>query len=219
LKRTDIDDSQAHPDDETGYRIESRFSPPEWDGNSFRAIYADAHGMVDKNRTFRDLFLEYTTSQTGDWSGMLSYDHIRGRLLYYGSVKATDQSIRATVDGPFFLDGTFHFQLRYRNLNSEFENDDEWEMGLDWAVSPELTVGIFRETSTRPVEPPPPGLIGIPTDSPGEWNSAFARYSPDPWNEFELFIGSQRGGFQCSGGVCAQLPPFKGLRFTYYRVI
>jgi hypothetical protein len=219
LKRTDIDDSQAHAEDDTGWRIDSRYSPPEWDGNSVRALWTDLHGMKDGNRTFRDLFIEYTTSQSGDWSGTLSYDHIRGRLLYYGSVKGTDQSVRATVDGPFFLDGTFHFQMRYRNLRSEFENDDEWEMGLDWSVSPELTVGIFRETSTRPIEPPPPGMFGIPTESPGEWNSAFVRYLPDSWNEFELFIGSQRGGFQCSGGVCAQLPPFKGVRFTYFRII
>ena len=142
---------------------------------------------------------------------------ISGFLQLYGAVQGTDVSWRANLEGPFPLGGNFHLFGRYHRLSSEFNSDDEVELGLDWYVSPDFTLGFFSETSTRDTEPPPPGLIGIPTESPGRWNSMFVRWALDPWSQVDLLIGSQRGGFQCSGGTCAQLPPFRGVRFTYYR--
>ncbi len=217
LKRYDIDNPDAHPDDETGYRLDCRVSPESWDGNSLRALYADLNGIRNQNQDFGNYFIEWVSPQTEEWTGSLSYDHISGMLLYFGAVSGTDESVRGTIDGPFPMGGSFHFSARFRTLESKFSSDDEVELGFDWHVSPEFTVGLIRETSTRPTEPPPPGIMGIPTESPGEWNSAFLRWAPDPMSQFELVLGSQRGGFQCAGGTCAQVPPFKGVRFTYYR--
>ena len=218
LKRPDIDNASSHPDDETGYRFESRYSPRTWHGGALRGTYASLNGIERKDQEFRDLFVEWTSSPMKDWSGSLSYDHISGYLLYYGSIDGKDENYRFTLDGPCPLMGTLHLQGRYRLLENSYQNDDETQLGLDWNVTPEFTLGFFRETSTRPIEPPPPGLIGIPTASPGHWNSGYLNWAPDPWTEIQLTIGSQRGGFRCAGGTCAQLPPFKGVRLTYYRV-
>ncbi len=217
LKRFDIDDSAARSDDETGYRFDLRLNPDSWDGNSLWISYSDLNGIENKDFPFQNYYIEWRSPQTDEWSGTVSYDHMEGFMLFYGAIEGTDESLRATLDGPFFGNGTFHLFGRVRSLSNEFENDDELELGFDWHVNNEVTVGLFRETSTREIEPPPPGLFDISPESPGQWNSAYIRWAPDPWSQFELAIGSQRGGFQCSGGTCAQLPPFKGSRFTYYR--
>ena len=224
LRRVDVDHSEADPNDEKGYRFECRLSPRSWNGHSLYAHYSDLNGLKTKGRAFRNYFFEWSSDPTEDWSGSVSYDRVSGLLLSYGALQGTDESYRAALDGPFPLGGSFHLYGRYRLLKSapvgdSRMDDDEVELGFDWHVNPDFTVGLFRETSTRDIEPPPPGLIGIPTESPGEWNSAFVRWAPDPLTQVELTIGSQRGGFQCSGGVCAQLPPFKGVRFTYYRLL
>jgi hypothetical protein len=218
LKRMEVDDSASDPYDQTGWRFDSRFAPESWNGHALRALYTSLNGIDNKNQRFKNIYLEWSTPATKDWSGSLSYDRISGNLIYYGALSGEDENFRVTIDGPCPLGGNMHIYGRYRNLSNEFGDDDETELGLDWSISPEFTLGFFRETSSRDTEPPPPGLIGIPTESPGHWNSMFVKYLPDPWSELELLIGSQRGGFQCSGGVCAQLPPFKGVRFTYYRV-
>lgn len=217
LRRHDIDDSEAKADDETGYRLDFRLSPDHWSGHSLRILYADLQGIENKDMDFQNIFIEWTSPTRNDWSATLSYDNIQGFQQYYGALDGTEEAYRATIDGPFFLGGSFHVYSRYRTLSNDFGDDEELEIGFDWHVNPVITVGLFRETSTRPDEPPPPGLFGIPTESPGQWNSAFVTYTPDPRNQFELRIGSQRGGFQCSGGVCAQYPPFKGWHFTYFR--
>jgi hypothetical protein len=219
LRRPEVEDSAARENDETGWRLDCRLSPESWDGNSLRLLYTDLEGIELEEQEFRNFFAEWASPVTEEWSGTLSYDRIKGLLLYYGGINGTDESFRATVDGPFPFGGTFHLSGRYRLLASEFESDDELQIGFDWHVSPDFTLGCVRETSTRPTEPPPPGFPGIPTESPGRWNSAFIRWLPDPWTQVDLMIGSQRGGFQCSGGTCAQLPPFKGVRFTYYRAL
>lgn len=224
LRRTEVDHSEADANDEKGYRFECRLSPRSWEGHSVYLHYADLNGVEMKGRAFRNYFVEWSSDPTEEWSGGLSYDRVSGLLLSYGALQGTDESYRASLDGPFPLGGSFHLYGRYRLLKSApvgetRMDDDEVELGLDWHVNPDFTVGLFRETSTRDIEPPPPGLYGIPTESPGEWNSAFVRWTPDPLTEIELIIGSQRGGFQCSGGVCAQLPPFKGIRFMYNRLL
>jgi len=216
LKRFDIENSAANADDETGFGLDLNYSPPSWNGHSGQFIYAKTNGIEDKGHEFENYFLEWESPSTKDWIGSLSFDQVDGFQQFYGALYGTDTSYRGTLDGPFPGGGTFHLSARYRTLRTEFEDDDEVELGLDWYVTPEFTVGLFRETSTRASEPPPPGLFGIPTESPGEWNSAFVKWAADPWNEFELRLGSERGGFHCSGGTCAQLPPFKGIRFTYY---
>lgn len=217
LRRPDIDSSNARADDETGYRFDMRLNPDTWNGNSIRLLYTNLKGIHDEVREFENYFIEWSSSSRSDWLGTLSYDRIEGILRYYGAVPGTQQDIRGTVEGPIPGWGSFHLFGRYTNLKNDFGGDDELELGLDWNVTPEFTVGIFREISTRKEEPPPPGISGIPLESPGEWNSAFVSWEPNPWTEIELKIGSHRGGFQCSGGVCAQYPPFKGVQFTYYR--
>ena len=218
LKRPEVDDSTANPYDETGWRLDTRISPDSWSGHSVRLLYTDLEGIHNKDAQFENLFFEWSSPATAEWTTSFSYDKIDGRLLYYGGLDGQDENFRVTVDGPCPLGGSMHFSGRYRNLSNEFENDDELGLGFDWSINPDFTIGFFRETSTREIEPPPPGFYDIPADSPGQWNSMFIRYTPDPWSEFELLVGSQRGGFHCSGGVCAQLPPFKGVRFTFYRV-
>ncbi len=217
LRRYEIDDSEARPDDETGYRLDCRMSPSSWNGNLLRVLYADLNGIENKNQKFRNYFLEWSSPATKDWTGSLSYDRIAGFLLFYGAIDGTDTSYRATLDGPFMFGGTCHIYARYRKLANEFESDDEVELGFDWHVSPEFTIGVFRETSTCEMEPPPPGFYDLDPESPGHWNSAFIRWTPDSLSEYELLIGSRRGGFQCSGGTCTQVPPFKGIMFMYYR--
>jgi len=217
LRRFEIDDSEARSDDETGYRFDLRYSPDNWEGNSMRVLYADLNGIENKDQPFTNYFIEWASPQTGDWSGSISYDYIDGFMLFYGAIDGRDTSWRGTLDGPFPLGGTFHLYTRLRHLTNEFESDDEMEIGLDIHATPEFTFGFFRETSTRESEPTPPGLFDISSESPGHWNAGFIRYTPDPWTDIELTLGAQRGGFQCSGGTCAQLPPFKGFRITYYR--
>lgn len=219
LKRTEVDESNADPNDQEGYRIDSRFSPDNWNGHSVRVMYTNLSGIRDEGTGHRDIYLELASPSTGNYSYVASYERIGGRLIYYTGVPGVDENYRFSVDGPFCLGGSFHFSSRYRILENSFGDDEEVELGLDWAISPEFTIGLFRETSTRPSEPPPPGMMGIPTDSPGQWNMGFVSYNPDPWTELELVIGSRRGGYQCSGGVCANLPPFKGVLFTYYRYL
>lgn len=217
LRRPDIDSSNARADDETGYRFDMRLNPDSWNGDSIRLLYTNLNGIHEKAYEFENYFIEWASSSRGEWLSTLSYDRSDGVLQYYGGIPGIQQDIRGTVDGPIPGGGTFHLSGRYTSLKNDFGTDDELELGLDWHVTPEFTVGIFRETSTREDEPPPPGIFGIPLESPGQWNSAFVSWTPDPWTEIELKIGSHRGGFQCSGGVCAQYPPFKGIQFTYYR--
>lgn len=218
LKRPDVEDSASHPDDETGWRLDTRVSPPQWRGHAVRVLYTKLDGIDLDIRRFRNFFLEWSSPATDKWTFSASYDRITGTLLYYGAVDGREENWRFTVDGPCALGGSFHFQTRYRTLENEFGDDEELEWGIDWAVSDEFTIGFFRETSTRLTEPPPPWMPGLSSESPGEWNSAFLRWLPDPWSEVEVTIGSQRGGYQCSGGTCAQLPPFDGVKVTYYRV-
>lgn len=217
LRRPEIDDSDANAEDETGYRLDLRMSPAEWNGNSLRLLYADLNGIRNKDQEFRNYFIEWSSPSIDEYTWSLSYDRIDGFLQFYGAVDGTDSSIRGTLDGPSPIGGSFHLHGRYRHLSSDFDSDDEVEMGLDWHVNSQFTVGILREISTRNVEPPPPGLTGISSESPGQWNSAFLRWNPDPYNQFDLTVGSRRGGFQCSGGTCAQLPPFRGISFKWYR--
>ncbi len=218
LRRSDVDSSDAHPNDEKGYRIDTRFIPASWSGHSLRALYTNLNGIENKDQPFRNLFIEWSTPSTSDWSATLSYDRVTGLMYYYGALEGTDMNYRLSVDGPCPLGGSMHLFARFRELSNDFEDDDEIELGLDWGVSSDFTIGFFRETSTREMEPPPPGMMVIPGESPGQWNSALIRYTPDPWTEMELLLGSRRGGYQCSGGVCAQVPPFKGVRFSYYRL-
>jgi hypothetical protein len=217
LRRAEIDDSEANADDETGWRADFRISPPEWSGSSLRLLYTDLNGIRNKDQEFKNYFIEWSSSPMDEYSWSLSYDRIDGFLQFYGAVNGTDSSVRGTLDGPFPFGGSFHLAGRYRHLSNDFDSDDEVEMGLDWHANPDFTVGILREISTRNVEPPPPGLTGISSESPGQWDSAFLRWNPDMWNQFDLTVGSQRGGFHCSGGTCAQLPPFKGISFVWYR--
>jgi hypothetical protein len=217
LRRYELDDSAAKSNDETGYRFDFRLSPEAWEGYSLRLLYANLEGIENKNMTFENYFIELTSPPQNEWSGILSYDVINGFQQYYGGVDGTERAIRAALDGPNPLGGNFHLYGRYRTLSNLTNNDDELQLGLDFHINSVLTVGMFRETSTREDEPPISGFAGIPTASPGEWKSFFVTYAPDPWNSFELKFGSERGGFKCSGGVCAQYPPFKGVMFTYYR--
>lgn len=218
LKRPDVDDSSSNADDETGYKIETKWSPESWKGNSVRALYTNLKATESNARKFKNFFVEWNSSPQEDWSISISYDHISGFQQFYGGVNGRDENYRISIDGPCPLGGSFHWQGRYRLLSNAFEDDEELELGIDWKVNEDFVIGFFRETSTRQVEPPPPGMIGIPIESPGHWNMGFVRWTPDQSNEYELMIGSQRGGFQCSGGTCAQLPPFKGVKFTYYRL-
>ncbi len=45
-----------------------------------------------------------------------------------------------------------------------------------------------------------------------------ALYDIDKDTSMELLWGSKRGGYECSGGTCAQLPPFKGIQIIVKRV-
>ena len=217
LRRYDIDDSSARPNDETGYRADFRFSPDSWNGHSVRLLYANLHGIQNRDMDFENYFIEWTSPSREEWSWILSYDLINGFQQYYGALDGSERAIRWAIDGPCPLGGNIHFYGRYRVLSNEVENDNELQLGLDWNVNSVITVGLFRETTTRENEPPPPGFLGISGESPGEWKTAFITYTPDPYNQFEFKLGSERGGFHCSGGVCAQYPPFKGVMFTYYR--
>jgi len=217
LRRPDIEEADARADDETGYRFDMRLNPDSWNDHSLRVLYADLNGIENENFPFKNYFIEWEFPINDDFDGSLSYDRIKGFQLNYGGIEGTDTSYRATIDGPFPFGGTFHFFGRYRLLKNSAGDDDEVELGLDWNISPDFTLGFFRETSTRPMEPPVPGLIDIPDESPGQWNLMFVRWAPDPWTQVELKLGSQRGGFTCAGGTCAQVPPFKGVLFTYYR--
>ena len=219
LKRIDLDASSSHPDDETGYRFDSHWAPKSWKGNAGRVLYSNVWARKYKGQGDRDLFLEWTTPQTKKYSSIVSADFVRGFLVYYGALPGKDTLFRYTLDGPCPLGGTFHLQSRYRLLKSPAASDHELQLGLDWNVSDTFTVGFFRETSSRPFEPPPPGIIGISTKSPGIWFSGYIKWMPDARNELDILVGSQRGGFQCSGGVCAQVPPFNGVKVTYYRTI
>ncbi|MFH1675581.1 MAG: DUF6029 family protein [bacterium] len=217
LKRFEVDHSDADPEDETGYKFDLTYSPPAWGGHSVHALYTDLNGIESKNKKFENIFIEYSTPAVWEWSGTVSYDKIMGLLPFYGAVYGVDHNFRMNLDGPSPIGESFHLYGRYRLLANRYNYDDESQIGLDFHISPEFTMSFFREISTRLTEPPPPGMFFISSKSPKKWNSMSVRWAPDSWSQFEFFIGSQRGGFQCSGGVCAQLPPFKGTRFTYYR--
>jgi hypothetical protein len=219
LKRTEVDESTANPVDQEGFRIDTNITPGSWDGATLRVILVNLKADLTEGAGHRDFFVEYASSPLQDYSFIASVERIGGQLLYYGGVPGNEENYKLSVDGPFFLGGSFHAQTRIRQLSNDIESDDELELGFDWTVSPEFTIGLFRETSTNPIEPPPPGLFGIPIDSPGQWNHMFVNYTPDPWSEWNLLIGSRRGGYQCSGGVCANLPPFKGIQLTYSRLL
>lgn len=216
LRRGDLEEAAISPNDERGYMATLIYNP-EWLGESyFTSIFA-ASEDTERLKPFHEFYLEYQHDLLKDTTFTLGFDYVKGNLQTYNYLPAKYRDFIFEVDHAMGGDA-LHLHLRYTNIDGELGDEEEKELGIDYSFADGLTLSLFYETSTKEFEPAPLGLDQISGESPGEWLALKAFYDIDRDTSMELLWGSQRGGYECSGGTCAQLPPFKGLQIILRRV-
>jgi Family of unknown function (DUF6029) len=79
---------------------------------------------------------------------------------------------------------------------------------LEYAFSPYLIVTGIYEKSDEPLSA---GVAGSTDDDPNYYSGQIA-VDPTERIRVTLFYGREKGGLQCSGGICRPVPPFEGGR-------
>ena len=217
LRRGDLEEASISANDEKGYMAHLVYTP-EWLGGEsyFTTIFAASEDSK-RLKPFHEFYIEYQHDPLADTTFNIGYDYVKGNLQTYNYLTAQYRDFFFGLDH-IIGDDSMHLHMRYTNIDGELGDEEESEMGFDYSFSEGLTLSLFYETSTKEFEPAPLGLDQMPGESPGEWLALKALYDIDEDTSMELLWGSKRGGYECSGGTCAQLPPFKGIQVIVKRV-
>jgi hypothetical protein len=103
-------------------------------------------------------------------------------------------STQAAIEQQWMFENTYATDQHYRNLLISFQ----------LSHSPEWSVGIRRDATTTPFDP----------SGSRVWVTVDGSYRIGGSHTVTASYGSERGGLVCANGICRQVNPFKGLRFS-----
>ena len=217
LRRGDTEEGATHPKDEKGYMATLIYKPDFLNDGFLTGIFA-ASEDTQRLFPFHEFYIEYQYDPLADTTFSLGYDYIKGTLQTYNYMTGQYRDWVLGLDHSLGED-SIHLHLRFTEIDGSVGDEEENELGFDYNVGEDLTLGIFSEQSTKEFEPPPPFGDQFPTESPGRWFAFSLSYDIDPSTTLDLLWGSKRGGYECSGGVCVQNPPFRGIQVILRRYL
>ncbi len=218
LRRGDSEEGSINANDEKGYMATLVYNP-EFIGESYITAIFAASEDTERLEPFHEFYIEYQHDPLKDTTFTIAHDYIKGALQSANYLTAQYHDYIFELDHVVSDEDSMHVHLRFTTIDTETDDEEEKEIGVDYNLGEDLTLTLFYETSTKPYEPPPIGSNQFPTESPGEWFAFKAFYDVDDDTSLEFTWGSKRGGYECSGGTCVQIPPFKGIQLIVRRQI
>jgi hypothetical protein len=215
LRRGDLEEAAIHPEDEKGYMATLVYAPECLGESYFTSIFA-ASEDTERIFPFHEFFVEYQHDPLLDTTFNLGFDYVKGSLQAYNYLPAQLRDYIFGLDHSLGEDSV-HLHLRFTEIAGDVGDEVEKELGIDYNIGEDLTLSIFYETSTKEFEPAPVTGDQVTGESPGEWFAFSVMYDINPNSTLDLIWGSKRGGYECSGGVCVQKPPFRGIQVVLRR--
>ncbi len=212
LRRGDLEESSTHPQDEKGY-MATLIYRPEFLGESYMTGILAASQDSKRLFPFHEMYIEYQHDPLLDTTFNLGFDYVKGNLQANNYLPAQYRDYILGVDHAMG-DNSAHVHARFTDISGTSNDEEEKELGIDFNYGEDLTLSLFYEASTKEYEPASLAAEGPPSKSPGKWLAFSFVYDIDPDTALSFLWGSKRGGIDCSGGVCVQKPPFKGLQIT-----
>ncbi|MDZ7363858.1 MAG: DUF6029 family protein [candidate division KSB1 bacterium] len=186
-------------DDETGYQLESYFSPSPGTTVTLHASGADNLAHSERRR-FREYFIE----SRNEWSARL----ISRVLLDYSQDRPVGDVHRWTLaaEADYLSDEKNSVLLDWQFQKIENENSGRYWNYLGIAAfsrSPWLTLAAqYEHTSKR-------------FAARRNWLAAIVNVKVGQAHDFYLTFGSRPAGLVCSGGICFQTPEFQGVELRW----
>lgn len=113
---------------------------------------------------------------------------------------------------------SYSAEVQYQEFERSYifnPQQDHAVTNILWAASfnhaPDFSIGLNLEQSNDPLDTNT--LISGDKLKRKYWYGFDLTYQYDSNNTLALFYGERRGGYACSGGICYQVQPFKGLEF------
>jgi hypothetical protein len=193
--------------DERGYQLEGYISPVE--RVNLNISYSDLN-TSDDTLSFKEAFAELKYDLPGLADLRAEYDRTEQHGMTSGAADWKEDV--PVVEGTFYVTpvhsvgaGYEYRTVRYVSgadtLGGEMSFADQ-RIHLSYTFAPYGTITLSGETRDRDVE-----------YEPGrEWRSVQIDWDVTQDHRLTVILGSEKGGFVCSGGVCRYDPPFDGVK-------
>jgi hypothetical protein len=189
--------------DETGYQVEGYASPIEQ--LNLNAGYSDSK-TADDTLSFKETYGGLAYERLGLLEVRGEYDRTEQHGIISGAANWEEDI--PSLKGTFYL-APYHsvgveYSHRMVTLDTGAEEEDfiDKKLSLSYTFSPYGTLTLTGEIRDKETE-----------HEPGkEWRSAQVDWDITQNHRLTLTIGSEKGDFVCSGGVCRYEPPFDGVR-------
>jgi len=184
----------ADGNDEEGYGIKATWSPEAL--GSFDFNYAQAN-IQDGGFPYTEAVFMWTAPQMGKDSII-----VEGRHFY----DILGKENNAIVEWQRTLNSDYlsSVAVEYTLINDIFGIHREYTVGLGIDYNQQFSVDYEHEFAA----------FKIPQKN--RWDKVVLKYTdPEQKYDVRLLFGSQRAGIQCLGGICQQVPEFKGYELTF----
>jgi len=193
--------------DENGYQVEAYASPIE--PINLSVSYSDIE-TSDDTLSFKEIFAELKYERYGLAEVRAEFDLTEQHGIISGAANWEEQI--PSMEGTYYITPVHSVGVGYEHrmvtyvtgtdtLGEELEFTDQ-RLHLSYTLAPYGTVTLTGELRDKDVE-----------HEPGrEWRSIHVDWDVTQDHRLTMMLGSEKGGFVCSGGVCRYEPPFDGVK-------
>lgn len=178
---------------ERAYITTAKFRPGEG-GPLYELSYSQGNSNRKTPQPYTELFGEITSDQSRDFAYRVNFDY-----LHDG-----DRFEKRPLAETLLNIGKRHsviLQGQYAEGKVFGRDYKENLFSMQYIFKPRLSLFLKHEDTTR-------------NERLGNWDLAALQYKVSESRIINLKWGSERGGLRCSNGICAIMPPFKGLEAT-----
>ena len=193
--------------DEAGYQVEAYASPIE--PVNISLSYSDLE-TADDTLSFKEAYAEVKYERLGLGELRAEFDRTEQHGIISDAADWEEQV--PALEGTFYITpvhsigaGYEHRMVTYISGADSLDVEEEFtdqKLWLSYTFGPYGTVTLTGELRDRELE-----------HRPGkEWRSAQVDWDMTQNHRLTLMVGSEKGGFVCSGGVCRYEQPFDGVK-------
>lgn len=193
--------------DEVGYQVESYLSPIE--PLQLSISYSDLE-TADDTLFFKEVFAEASYEHMSSFSLRGEYDRIEKHGIQDRAAQ-WEEDIPA-LEATYYITPVHSLKVGYDHrmvsycsgADSTDPTEEFTDKGIDlgYTFAPYVTITLAGELRDKEVM----------YEAGKEWRSVQIDWDVTQEHRLTLFVGTERGGFPCSGGVCRYEPPFDGVK-------
>jgi hypothetical protein len=193
--------------DETGYQVEAYASPVE--PLNIGLSYSDIE-TADDTLSFREMFAEAKYERYGLFELRAEFDRTEQHGIISGAADWQEQI--PGLEGTFYITPVHSVGAGYEHRMVTFiigadsldveEDFTDQRLHVSYTYGTYGTLTLTGELRDKELE-----------EKPGkEWRSAQVDLDITQNHRLTMMVGSEKGGFVCSGGICRYEPPFDGVK-------